>query len=383
MFESRLLEVVMYPDSSDCSNITALIEKYDYIKQYAYIYHDCEGKPHYHIMLQCFDAQTSERVARDFGVEENKIEKSRSKKKTHQYDDMLLYLTHYNTPEKHQYDAGSVVANFDYISFLEKKKNESSVSFRKSQIIDMIQDGTIKEYNLPQYITSAEYVKFERVIKSAFAYRQKMMLGQPRDMNVIYICGSSGCGKTSYAKKIASDKNLAYFISSSSNDIFCGYASQPCVILDDFRGFGYDYADLLKLFDNNTESSFKSRYSNKNLCEVQLLLITSSLSLDKFIQSIDFNNGEEIKQIKRRIGTLVRMTDEYIFVSSWDSQKDCFSDEICFENKILKEVIQQKVQKTSLELLGLSLSDSVDPNEFRPVPKAEQMTINKYFGGKI
>lgn len=383
MFESRLLEVVMYPDSSDCTNITALIEKYDYIKQYAYTFHDKEGKPHYHVMLQCYDAQSSERVARDFGVEENKIEKARSKKKTHQYDDMLLYLIHYNVPEKVQYSAENVVANFDYISFLEKKKKESQVSFRKSQIIDMIQDGIIKEYNLTQYITSSEYVKYERFIRSAFAYREKLLKNVSRNMQVIYICGSAGCGKTSYAKKICCDKNMDFFVSSSSNDIFYGYGGQPCVILDDLRGHSFDFSDLLKLLDNNTNTTVKSRYANKNLSDVQLLIITTSLELSDFIKTINGVDGEDTKQLKRRIGTYVRMTKDYIYVSSWLSDKNKYSDERAFVNKVIKEIVPDVSLNSSFELLGLSVEDVVKPDDFVDVSASEQLNINELFGGVL
>lgn len=378
MFESRLFEVVVYPESFDCSDLKDMLDSFSFIKQYAYNLHNKEGKEHYHIMFQCFDALTSERVAKEFNVSENAVEKPKSKKKTHKFDDMLLYLIHRNSPEKYQYDASCVVANFDYMAFLQKKENESSVSARKSEIIDLIQSGVIKEYNLSQYVTSYEFVKFERVIRSAFAYREKMLKNSSRDMRVIYICGTAGSGKTTYAKKIAADKNMDYFISSSSNDIFYGYGGQPCVILDDLRGFSFDFSDLLKLLDNNTNTTVKSRYNNKNLCDVKLLILTTSLELPDFVKSVMGCDGEDIKQIKRRIGTYIRMTKDYFYVSSWLPEVEKYSDEIPFRNNIVEQFVESVPKVSSLDFLGLSLSDSVVADEFVPCCDG-----SKIFGGAV
>lgn len=380
MFDSKLFEIVLYSDSSDCSDLKSVCDSFGYIKQYAYILHDCDNnKPHFHIMIQCYDTQSSERVARDFGVADNQVEKSKSKKKTHQYDDMLLYLTHQNAPDKFQYPFENVVSNFDFLAFMDKKKNELSSNARKNEIVNMIQDGIIKEYNLVQYISSSEYIKYERVIRSAFSYREKLLKTFSRNMNVIYIHGCSGSGKTTYAKEFCAKKGLDYFISSSSNDLFYGYLGQPCVILDDLRGFNFDFSDFLKLLDNNTNSTVKARYNNKNLVEVQYLIITSSLDLRSFVKTLCNSDDENILQVKRRIGTIIRMDKEYFYVSSWNNATSCYSDEMKFINDISKRFVKSVPDVSVLDMLGLNIIDSIS-NDFVSVSDDDVKQINLIFG---
>lgn len=381
MFESKLFEIVLYPDSSDCSDLKSICDNFAYIKQYAYILHDCDNnKPHYHIMIQCYDTQSSERLARDFGVSDNQVEKSKSKKKTHQYDDMLLYLTHQNAPDKFQYPFENVISNFDYLVFMDKKKNELSSNARKNEIVNLIQEGIIKEYNLTNFITSSEYIKFERVIRSAFSYREKLLKTFSRNMNVIFIHGCSGCGKTAYAKEFCEKKGLDYFISSSSNDLFYGYLGQPCVILDDLRGFSFDFSDFLKLLDNNTNSTVKARYNNKNLVEVQYLIITSSMNLLSFIRSLLNSDNENILQVKRRIGTIIRMDKDFLYVSSWDNTTSSYSDELKFINDISKRYEKSVPDVSVLDMLGLNIDDSIS-NDFVCVSDDDVKQINLIFGG--
>ena len=81
-------------------------------------------------------------------------------------------------------------------------------------------------------------------------------------MEVIYIQGATGTGKTSYSKMLAEQKEYSYYISSSSNDILGDYKGQDCLILDDLRPSCMGLSDLLKMLDNHTTSTVKSRYKN-------------------------------------------------------------------------------------------------------------------------
>ena len=94
-------------------------------------------------------------------------------------------------------------------------------------------------------------------------------------MNCIFITGASGTGKSTYAKQIASENNLSVYISSGSNDVLDDYQGQDCIILDDLRPSCMGLSDLLKMLDNNTASTVKSRYKNKVL-ECKMIIITTT-----------------------------------------------------------------------------------------------------------
>ena len=82
-------------------------------------------------------------------------------------------------------------------------------------------------------------------------------------MNVLYLYGGSGCGKSTYAKMLAESHGYTPFISSGSNDPFDGYKGQECVILDDLRGSVFPlFLTCLKYLITIQIPSVKARYKN-------------------------------------------------------------------------------------------------------------------------
>lgn len=55
------------------------------------------------------------------------------------------------------------------------------------------------------------------------------------EVQVIWLTGPAGTGKTSLAKEYAKKKGQPYFIAGSSRDIFQGYAGEHTLILDELR----------------------------------------------------------------------------------------------------------------------------------------------------
>lgn len=93
------------------------------------------------------------------------------------------------------------------------------------------------------------------------------------------------------------DKGYSVFVSSGSNDVLDGYAEQDCIILDDLRPSCMGLSDLLKMLDNNTASTVKSRYKNKVL-ECKLIIVTSVLKIDEFFNGVFKEQKEPIVQLK-------------------------------------------------------------------------------------
>ena len=118
------------------------------IKDYAIITHDkCTKKviaedktetiepiaPHIHIGIRFKDnnPQHLEDIANWFDVPQNYLEKIKGS-----WNDYLLYLIHANAPDKHQYSADEVIANFDYEAAIDKAKNKVRIEKILQQIID-------------------------------------------------------------------------------------------------------------------------------------------------------------------------------------------------------------------------------------------------------
>lgn len=296
--------------------------KYKTIKQWAYILHDKDDtRPHYHIYLNFHptSANTAD-VAKWFRLGytdeqgnvhsgENFIERVKGRK-----SDVLLYLIHGNDSQrfKHQYSPTSVVSNFDF---------ESEIATAK--VI-----GDFENYSYAQQLgyintlpTDEKTKAFSKLEKLWKIYCQTLTLKSDRNIDVVFVCGKAGTGKTYYAKKFLEQLGYDYCISSSSNDPFQDYLGQKAIILDDFRDKsdryedGFAFADFLKLTDNYTNSSVKSRFNNK-VFNGKMIIITSSKPLCLWYTAQRMNADDSLEQLYRRITCYIEVSKHEIRIFS-------------------------------------------------------------------
>ena len=281
-----------------------ILRRYKTIKKYAYILHDkdADASPHYHIYVNFGKSGVDSKiVAQWFGVQESCVERIKGRA-----TDMLLYLTHGQESQKHkyQYSPSEVIANFDFEAEIEKSK-----------IL-----GDFKKYSYAQQLKYIDTLPIAEK-KTAFGTLEKLWkihcqvlsLEPNRDIDVMFIYGKTGTGKTTYAKRYAEGRGYDCCISSSSNDPWQDYLGQKCMILDDARDTTFDkFEDFLKIIDNHTSSSIQARYGNK-VFSGELIIITSSVPLSYWYK---FTNREDLKQMYRRITAYVEITREEIAVYS-------------------------------------------------------------------
>lgn len=345
----------------DKANLENILSEKDCIKDYCYIIHDKdtytdedekrnpdhksgELKPaHIHLLLrfETNQPQKLELVAKWFNLKPNFVNKITGK-----WEDACLYQIHKNAPDKYQYTVEEVTANFDYQAFLDEAENGVNLK----GILQDILDGNIREYNKTLEIDGLTLIYHAREINEAFKIRSEYLQAtqKERNMECIFITGTSGCGKTTLAKKIADSKGLAYFVSSGSNDILDNFCQESVIIVDDVRPSCLGLSDLLKMLDPNTASSVKSRYKNKYLnCE--LIILTTVLDIDTFYNNVFSENDEPITQLKRRCGTYIKMDIENIFVSVWDSKTMRYTNPVAYKNNLLDEYIP-KEKKTGQDV---------------------------------
>lgn len=332
-----------------------LIEKNNIIKDFCYIIHDKDTyteideknnpehkagslKPaHIHLLLRFKDNQPQKLnyIAKWFGIKENFVNKINGS-----WEDACLYQIHANSEDKYQYDSDEVIANFDYEEFLTKQE-EKEPPIKK--VVKRILSGEIREYNKTLEIDNMLLVTFSKTINEAFKVRSEFLqaTSKERHTEVIYICGLAGSGKTTLAKKIATEKGMDYFISSGSNDIMDGYAQEPCLIVDDIRPSVLGLSDLLKMLDNHSASSIKSRYKNKYLnCE--LIILTTIMNINTFYKNVFSEHDEPINQLKRRCGTYIEMDRENIYISIWDNKTMRYTNPVMYKNNIIDQYIEEK-----------------------------------------
>lgn len=293
--------------------------------RYAFLVHDKDqqedGSPkpvHIHVMMDFRGASwTADNLCKWFKDEAERIEKPKTKRNRFVFENMCSYLVHETETAdgKHHYDDTEVVANFNFIEYMEQiRKGVLEAKANKkmhpiAEVLEKVMKNEIPRIRLDEYLDDLTQLKYNKDIETAYKIRDRKLAKETdRNMNVMYFFGASGTGKTTWAKVMAKQKGYSVFVSGSSNDPLEGYQGQECVILDDIRGSDWKINDLLKMLDNNTNSLVKSRYSNKLLNDCKLMILTSVQSIEDLYSNLKEHETEPITQLKRRCTDMIEFT---------------------------------------------------------------------------
>ena len=112
----------------------------------------------------------------------------------------------------------------------------------------------------------------------------------------MFLSGDTGTGKTSFAKQYCQSlKRVIVFHLLVM--MLCKIIKEDVLILDDLRDSDFKFTDLLKILDNHTKSTVKSRYHNKAFIG-DTIVITSYKPLQDWYFDVP---SESKHQLYRRI----------------------------------------------------------------------------------
>ena len=360
-------EVVSQPEFIN-GKVGDILREHKVIKKYAYILHDKDPdtSPHYHIYLNFGRSGIAHTdVAKWFGLQESCIERVKGKPV-----DVLKYLVHGNDSQqnKYQYSYDEVVANFDFLAEIENDKVLGD--FEKYSYAQQLQYIN----NLPVSEKGAAYTKLEKLWK---LWCQCLVLNPDRKIEVMFIHGKGGTGKTYYAKKLLEKMGYDYCISSSSNDPFQDYMGQQAIILDDLRDKAFEFEDLLKILDNNTASSVKSRFSNK-VFNGKMIVITSTVPLSYWYKEYQTPyNKDSIMQLYRRISAYVVVTTNEVEVfQEIDDRGRPTGDSVIFKNEIPGLKKKQESRTDFAAIFGSMLENAAPVVFEKPYQTEKQYALS-------
>lgn len=332
--------------------------------EFALILHDKDttkkgepADPHIHVALRFKSARYLTSIAKKF--KDPIIGNVRKWDKN--YKNMYSYLTHLTTEaqaqKKFQYPFSDVIATFDYNELMMKIFNELILP-RKKVIVNLLNDygyGKITFEELEKELTPAEYSDYATKIKvitkdilnKADAQNfQETMDSEQQKIKTFFCFGTTGTGKTFWAKELAKKNDISYYITGSERDPFANYEGQELVILDEIRPDSMSYSELLKILDPyNFEVVAGSRYYDKQLLASTFILTTpfspkefyNTFTADKNESSIHVieKSGDSIDdiytieidsplQLYRRI-TPLEFTKDSITPLQWDEEKNQFT----------------------------------------------------------
>ena len=304
----RHCEVMQYVEYIKV-DIQRVIKEHKTIKEWAYILHDKDDTgAHYHIYLNFGKSSCDTAlIAKWFEIEEQYVNKVHGRK-----SDVLLYLIHGNDTQKdkHQYLPSEVISNFDYENALLSAKIIGDFkNYSYAQQLDYV-------HSLPVGEKTKAFTQLEKLWKIEC---QAMTLKTERNIEVVFIYGKAGTGKTYYAKKMLTELGYDFCVSSSSNDPFQDYLGQKAIILDDLRSknkptdSGFEFEDLLKILDNNTNSTVRSRFNNK-VFNGEMIVITTPVPLNHWYWQYKTNSNDTLEQLYRRITCYIEVTRDWITI---------------------------------------------------------------------
>lgn len=256
--------------------------------------------------------------------------------------------------------------------------------------------GKINRWNFvtnPEIVSHEDYLQYKTQFEQYFERCETIRINEVNKegskMEVIYMYGSAGLGKTSFAKEMMQDRNIEYFVSGSSNDPFDGYIGQPGIILDDLRGSCMAFSDLLKALDNNTRSKVQSRYFNKVVL-ADLIVITSILPIEDLYKKFA-DQEEPLAQLKRRCKTMMYFTDDMqIKVYTWLPKLGDYTEVCTIPNPIQAkdfidnryELSKEEEEEFALKLLGGLVDGMKDSIRFAADNRDELRTLDEMKEGE-
>ena len=363
-------------DEKELKDIINRAKKDDRTKEIVYIKHDKDvdengdlKKEHYHLLFNFSRGPITLRTIKKniLGVEEDRYIKILSKS----WQKNLQYLIHKNNNNKYKYSLDEVI--------IERGKpdeiinliiSDTPVNKKKyfDELKEMIMNREIKNENQVESWTIENFGSSELYLDNFNKISTYLKAIQESDKfsdlnknlsGVVFIQGSSGVGKSSYAKQLCMDFNEKFKYngvfegSPGSSDFLDGYSDQNTVILNDVRADIMENAgvgNILNLMDWYNGTLINSRYKNIDISNIKLIIYTSTQSLEEVFKTF---NSEEQKQFYRRIKTKIIMDHNYINIYDYDENDNTYKIYKKIKNEFNRFHMEQRYGETKNLILDL------------------------------
>lgn len=188
----------------------------------------------------------------------------------------------------------NIPETFEEYGEIPQEKDEKNKK-QSAQVLEMIENGATNMEIIrafPSYGTKAIHLDSLRQ-----TYLEEEFGGHRReDLEVIYIWGGTGTGKTRYVLDKHGDRNV--YKTTNYTHPFDAYKGEKIILLDEFRS-GIPLADMLQYIDIYP-CRLSARYSDKIAC-YNLVYIVSNIPLDKQYPNKQLEEKETFNAFLRRI----------------------------------------------------------------------------------
>lgn len=220
----------------------------------------------------------------------------------------VQYLVHLNDLSKTQYSWDSVITNCgDLASYKVQDRSQEAVALQS--YFDRIESEDITWLNVRAEVPVQLYAKYKNQLNNALeCVEGRRFKGPDRNIEVVFIEGPSGVGKTDYAKYYCEKHGLSCCI-GGANDPWQKYRGEDAFVYDDLRDSFYPLHKLLKITDHHTDSLMPCRYEDKQF-RGSIIFITSTIPIDHWYYNVV---SEQKHQLRRRAAILLKLKDNLIY----------------------------------------------------------------------
>ncbi|MQS44613.1 hypothetical protein FHL03_03835 [Lactobacillus salsicarnum] len=353
-------------------------------EKWAYIVHNRDtnkiGKPiteHLHLMMSFENGRHIAAVSKKLSDRMNTIQDMTKRSNTKNgTENGFAYLVHATkgAVNKYQYDVNEVVSNFDYKKFIEKyiltsKRIESETTNETDEInriLDLLGAGVIntkiareKMLSLGGHVLARNADKIDTTALATLEVKYSEWVEEHdkstrKGIPVIWIYGTSGTGKTRFARTFASRETT--FVTGGSNDTFQGYFGQSNIVLDELRPGTLKFEDLLRIIDPfSTDSMTIARYKNRHLIPDDFLITSPYNPRQFFEKSVSEISIDQFEQLIRRISNVLYFDKKYIY------EIDKYSND--FDDPIILSQVTNKFYVSHYENPQLKLKAILEGND--------------------
>lgn len=178
-------------------------------------------------------------------------------------------------------------------------EEHQGVSSAADLIVSMIKDGKSNDEIIDT--VSSAFKDLEKIERTRSLYRDRQFKSQWRDLEVTYIFGKTGSGKTRSVMEAYGYENC-YRVTDYKHP-FDTYDGQDVIIFEEFRG-GLKHGDMLNYLDGYP-LLLPCRYFNRQACYTKVFIITN-IPPDAQYANIDL---ESRQAFFRRINTVREFTE--------------------------------------------------------------------------
>ena len=211
------------------------------------------------------------------------------------------------------------------------------------ETICKIANGDLRPWQWATDVNELVYVYHLVKLQTAWKRYLSKAMGKKTPLEVIFISGCTGTGKTKIAIEYAKQQNKSFCITSSVDGLVAEYAGEPVLILDNARG-NFTYYEVMKVTDSYRLSFIKNNMFNGFIGDT--VIITSSVDITDWFPD-ELEDGSE--RFYRRIDEYVKLVGDEAIIYNYNVSTKTFEEQYRIPN-MYKENVKTKPEPSFKQL---------------------------------